>query len=89
MPYQLPPDVEKLVRDHMAAGGYASEDEVLRDALEALGRFVHSQDEFDEEYRQTVAAVQEGAADAEAARMRPLRSILDDARGRRSAGAAQ
>jgi 3-deoxy-manno-octulosonate cytidylyltransferase (CMP-KDO synthetase) len=40
----------------------------------------------DEEYRQTVAAVREGLADAEAGRMRPLRDVIDEARGRRPAG---
>ncbi len=82
MSYQFPPDVEKLVRDHMATGAYASEDEVLREALLAFGAFVHSPKEVDEEYRQTVAAVQEGLADVEAGRVRPLRSIIDEARGK-------
>jgi plasmid stabilization system protein ParE/Arc/MetJ-type ribon-helix-helix transcriptional regulator len=36
MAYQFPPDVERLVKDRMARGGYTSEDEVLRDALHAL-----------------------------------------------------
>ncbi len=36
MAYQFPPDVEQLVRDRMAHGGYTSQDEVLRDALRAL-----------------------------------------------------
>jgi len=84
MAYQFPPDVEKLVRDHMATGSYASEDEVLRDALQALGEFVHSSAEVDAEYRQTVAAVQQGVADAEAGRMRPLRAVIDEAQGKRS-----
>ncbi len=80
MAYHFPPDVEKLVQERMAAGGYNSEDEVLRDALDALGQFVHSREEAEEEYRQTVAAVREGAADMEAGRMRPLRTILQEAR---------
>ncbi len=87
MAYQFPPDVEKLVREHMAAGGYASEDEVLRDALQALGEFVHSPEEVDEEHRQTVAAVREGLADADAGRMRPLRTVIDEICGKRSAEA--
>jgi Arc/MetJ-type ribon-helix-helix transcriptional regulator len=66
----------------MASGGYNSEDEVLRDALQALGEFVHSRENFDEEFRQTVAAVREGAVDAEAGRMRPLRELLEEARRR-------
>lgn len=36
MAYQFPPDVERLVRDLRAHGGYTSDDEVLRDALRAL-----------------------------------------------------
>jgi predicted transcriptional regulator len=40
----------------------------------------------DDELRQTVAAVQEGVADAEAGRMRPLREIIDEARGKRPVG---
>ena len=36
MAYQFPPDVEQLVTQRMAAGGYATEDDVLRDALRAL-----------------------------------------------------
>jgi Arc/MetJ-type ribon-helix-helix transcriptional regulator len=83
--YEFPPDVEKLVREHMAAGGYASEDEVLRDALQVLGEFVHSREGIAEEHRQTVAAVREGLADMEAGRMRPLRAIIDEGSDKRSA----
>jgi len=36
MPYQFPPDLEQLVRQQMALGNYATEDELLRDALESL-----------------------------------------------------
>ncbi len=36
MPYAFPPDVKRLVESRMASGNYASEDELLRDALEAL-----------------------------------------------------
>ena len=36
MPYQFPPDLDKLVREQMATGDYRSEDDVLRDALIAL-----------------------------------------------------
>ncbi|HEY1786012.1 MAG TPA: hypothetical protein VGG30_10705 [Pirellulales bacterium] len=38
----------------------------------------------DDEFRQTVAAVREGAGDAEAGQMRPLRDVIDEAYGRRS-----
>jgi Arc/MetJ-type ribon-helix-helix transcriptional regulator len=36
MTYQFPSDVEQLIKQRMALGIYASEDEVLRDALGAL-----------------------------------------------------
>ncbi len=36
MTYQFPADVEQLIKQRMALGVYASEDEVLRDALGAL-----------------------------------------------------
>ncbi len=36
MPYQFPPDVEKLVQQYMTTGSYASQDELLRDAFKAL-----------------------------------------------------
>jgi len=36
MPYAFPPEVKRLVDQRMAAGKYASEDDLLRDALEAL-----------------------------------------------------
>ena len=36
MTYQFPPDVNQLLKQHMATGAYTSEDDVLRDALRAL-----------------------------------------------------
>lgn len=36
MAYQFPPDVEERIKRHMESGAYASEDEVLRDAMGAL-----------------------------------------------------
>jgi Arc/MetJ-type ribon-helix-helix transcriptional regulator len=80
MAYQLSSDLERLVRERMAAGGYSTEDEVLRDALSALEQFGHSAEDAREEYRQAAAAVREGTADMEAGRMRPLREVLAEAR---------
>jgi putative addiction module CopG family antidote len=37
MSYPFPPDLERIVGQRMASGKYASEDELLRDALRALG----------------------------------------------------
>jgi Arc/MetJ-type ribon-helix-helix transcriptional regulator len=36
MPYSFPPDVNALVCAHMSSGKYATEDELLRAALQAL-----------------------------------------------------
>lgn len=36
MTYSFPPDIAQLVRDRMATGRYGSEDELLRNALQAL-----------------------------------------------------
>ena len=36
MSYQLPPDIEKRVRAQMDSSGVASEDDVLRAAMDAL-----------------------------------------------------
>jgi len=36
MPYSFPADVKELVCAHMSSGKYASEDELLRAALQAL-----------------------------------------------------
>jgi Arc/MetJ-type ribon-helix-helix transcriptional regulator len=36
MAYQFPPDLDQLLKERMASGGYTSEDDVLRDALRAL-----------------------------------------------------
>ena len=61
MGYVLPPELDRLMRDTMASGGYASEDEVLRDALRTLA-----------ERDQAVALIEAGVADLEAGRVRPL-----------------
>lgn len=36
MPYSFPPDVQEQMNERMARGGYATEDDVLRDAFAAL-----------------------------------------------------
>lgn len=36
MPYSFPPDVQQQISDRLASGRYSSEDDVLRDALNAL-----------------------------------------------------
>jgi putative addiction module CopG family antidote len=51
MPFSFPPDLQQFVRDRMASGKYASEEELLRDALEALA-----------EEEEDLAAVREAVA---------------------------
>ena len=62
MSFTLSPETERLLRTKLRDGGYASEDDLIRDALRALGE----RDDF-------FAAVTEGASDADAGRTRPLR----------------
>lgn len=84
MPFEVPADVEKLIDQHMALGGYTSREEVLRDALDALSQFSHDAPDLDREFEETVAAVREGLADFEAGRMRPLQDLIDENRRRQS-----
>jgi Arc/MetJ-type ribon-helix-helix transcriptional regulator len=58
---ELPPDVEQQVKRLMQTGQYATEADLLRDALAALQR-------RDEE----MAAVRAGVDDMEAGRVRPF-----------------
>jgi Arc/MetJ-type ribon-helix-helix transcriptional regulator len=58
MPYQLPADVLDQVRQQIATGHYASEDDVLRAALDAL--------KFQDE---ELAAIKAGIDDMEAGRL--------------------
>ena len=51
MAFPFPPDLQQLVRDRMATGKYASEEELLRDAFLALT-----------EEEEDVAAVREAVA---------------------------
>ena len=69
MPYQFPPEVEKLVKKQMTTGNYNSEDELLLDALRTL-----------DQRNEDLAAIQEGIDDMEAGRMRPLEGVADDIR---------
>jgi putative addiction module CopG family antidote len=72
MGHQFPPDVENQLRERMATGQYASEDDVLRDALAALKR----QD-------QNVAAIREAIMEMEAGdRGRPFDEFVNEFRVR-------
>ncbi|REK07509.1 MAG: hypothetical protein DWQ37_21510 [Planctomycetota bacterium] len=64
MTYSFPPDVARLVSEQLSTGQFASEDEVLREALQAL------------KWRTAeTAAIAEGVADMEAGRVRELSEI--------------
>ncbi len=70
MSYQFPPDVQDQLRQRMAAGQYATEDDVLRDALKAL----KLQDE-------DVTAVKQAIADMEAGdRGKPFDEFVEEFR---------
>ncbi len=58
MTYAFPPDVQHLISRQMAVGSYATEDDVLRDALRAL-----SEEEEDlDAVREAVAEFRTGDA---------------------------
>lgn len=64
MSYAFPPDVKRLVEEQLSTGQYNSEDDVLRNALQAL------------KFRSVeVAAIAEGIADMEAGRFRSLDDV--------------
>jgi putative addiction module CopG family antidote len=69
MPYQFPPDVEELIKLQMQSGGYGSEDDLLRDALQALEERRHAVLDEDAE---VIAGIERGLADMNAGRSRPL-----------------
>jgi Arc/MetJ-type ribon-helix-helix transcriptional regulator len=69
MTYQFPPDLDEVIKKHMASGQYESEDALLRDALRAL-------DQRDE----VLADIEAGFADIEAGRTRRLRDAAADIR---------
>ncbi len=55
MAFSFPPDLQQFVRDRMASGKYASEEELIRDAFLALT-----------EEEEDVAAVREAVAEWQA-----------------------
>jgi len=59
MSYQFPPDVEELVRKQMKSGDFATEDDLLREALSSLDRM-----------REDLAAIEAGLADVDPGRVR-------------------
>ena len=64
MSYSFPPEIDRLLQDRLSSGLYASEDEVLLEAMLAL-----------RDRDSTIAAVREGMADLEAGRVRTLGEV--------------
>ena len=64
MNLQIPVDIENSIRAFVAGGGFASEAEVLREALFAL-----------KERQDDLAAIQAGIDDMEAGRYRPWEEV--------------
>ncbi len=60
MRYQLPPDINKSVQDHLATGKFRNEDEVLREAMELLNLSRADQE-----------SIERGIADMQGCRTRP------------------
>jgi putative addiction module CopG family antidote len=64
MSYVLPPELERLVKEELATGVYATEDEVLLEAMRAL-----------QDRDEAIAGIQKGLADLESGRVRPLNAV--------------
>jgi Arc/MetJ-type ribon-helix-helix transcriptional regulator len=64
MSYQLSSDLVTRIQTFVVSGGYASEEEVVQDALLAL-----------EQRQQDLIAIRAGIADMEAGRCRPFSEI--------------
>lgn len=64
MAYGFPPDLDRMVREELAAGTYRSEDDVLVEAMQAL-----------RERDESLAGIREGLADMHAGRVRPLGDV--------------
>lgn len=60
MKYQFPPEVEDRVKEYMASGRYASEEELLVEAFRALDGMRTQQDRLREEIQDRVAKAGKG-----------------------------
>jgi putative addiction module CopG family antidote len=78
MSVDLAPDVWKEIQRQLAAGGYSSHDDVLREALAALRA-----------REQEVLAIQEGIDDMEAGRVMPIREFDREFRRRNALPSAE
>lgn len=70
MNYKPSPEVEKLIKRHMATGRFASENELLAEALRALAE--------QDQHEQSVAALRQSVADEKAGRIRPVEEAVKE-----------
>ncbi len=64
MSYQFPPDIDAFVKNQLASGRYASEDDLIREAFDALRR-----------QEEDIAAIQAGIEDERAGRVKSLADV--------------
>ena len=69
MSLQVSAELEETIREEMASGLYASEEQLLQEALLAL-----------REQREDFAAIQAGIEDWQAGRIRPFAEVADEIR---------
>ena len=69
MNYEIPAQLQSLIAQKMSTGRYASQDELLAEALHAL-----------DDYEAAVADIQQGIEDEATGRMRPLDEVNADIR---------
>ncbi|MCH8046149.1 MAG: type II toxin-antitoxin system ParD family antitoxin [Planctomycetes bacterium] len=69
MNYEIPAQLQSLIDQKMSTGQYASQDELLTEALHAL-----------DDYEAAVADIQQGIEDEATGRMRPLDEVNADIR---------
>jgi Arc/MetJ-type ribon-helix-helix transcriptional regulator len=69
MPYAFPPEIKQLIDQNLATGIYASEEDVLQAALQALS-----------DYHATIADIRQGVIDYEQGQSQPLSEAMADIR---------
>jgi Arc/MetJ-type ribon-helix-helix transcriptional regulator len=69
MAYQFPPDVAQRIKAYLACGEYATEDDVLRDAIQALDARSKA---YQDEVTRFRAELQESIEQADRGESRPL-----------------
>ena len=79
MAYQFPPDVDELVKERMASGKYASEDELLREALQALSEAEEDLDAVREALTELEAGDEGVALDEAVESIRKKHEVSQDA----------